>query len=74
MDLSIHYMRGSMIPVDLSTKYERRIYDPIRSWIQILGIRSRDPFLGSVHISDYYVGIFYTISFPKQNKCILLER
>ena len=49
MDLSIHSMSGSLNPADLLTRRERRIYDPIRSRIQILGIRSRDPFLGSTH-------------------------
>ena len=33
-----------MIPVDLSTSCEGRIYDPNGSGIQILGIRSRDPY------------------------------
>ena len=32
-----------MIPVDLSANCEDWIYDPNGSWIQILGIRSRDP-------------------------------
>ena len=40
-----------MIPVDLSTNCEGWIYDPNGSGIQILGIRSRDPFSGSTHMS-----------------------
>ena len=38
---------GSMIPVDLSAHCEGWMYDPNGSGIQILGIRSRDPFSGS---------------------------
>ena len=41
----------SMIPVDLSANCEGRIYDPNGSGIQILGIRSRDPFSGSMDMS-----------------------
>ena len=37
-----------MIPVDLSANCEGRIYDPNGSGIPILGIRSRDPFSGSM--------------------------
>ena len=33
-----------MIPVDLAANCEGWIYDPNGSGIQILGIRSRDPF------------------------------
>ena len=40
-----------MIPVDLSANCEDWIYDPNGSGIQILGIRSRDPFLGSTDMS-----------------------
>ena len=40
-----------MILVDLSTRYEGWINDPNRSGIQILGIRSQDPFSGSTVIS-----------------------
>ena len=36
-----------MIPVDLSANCDGWIYDPNGSGIQILGIRSRDPFSGS---------------------------
>ena len=32
-------------------KMWRRVYDPIIPRIQILGIRSRDPFMGSAHMS-----------------------
>ena len=49
-----------MIPVDLSTNCEGWIYDPNRSGIQILGIRARDLFLGSMSMSDYNT-IKYTI-------------
>ena len=41
-----------MIPVDLSANCEGRIYDPNGFRIQILGIRSRDPFSGSTDMSD----------------------
>ena len=44
---------GSMIPVDLSANCEGRIYDPNGSGIQILGIRSRDPFSGSTDMSAH---------------------
>ena len=40
-----------MIPVDLSASCEGRIYDPNGSGIQILGIRSRDPFSGFTDMS-----------------------
>ena len=40
-----------MIPVDLSTNCEDWIYDPNGSGIQFLGIRSRDPFSGSMDMS-----------------------
>ena len=40
-----------MIPVDLSANCEGWIYDPNGSGIQILGIRSRDPFSGSTDMS-----------------------
>ena len=40
-----------MIPVDLSVNCEGGIYDPDGSWIQILGIRSWDPFSGSTDMS-----------------------
>ena len=40
-----------MIPVDLSASCEGWIYDPNGSGIQILGIRSRDPFSGSTDMS-----------------------
>ena len=43
-----------MIPLDLSTNLGVGIYDPIGSQIQILGIGSRDPFLGSMDMSDGY--------------------
>ena len=54
---------GSMISVDLSTKCRGLIYDPIGSQIQILGIGSRDPFLGSVHMSGSWC--FLWESLPK---------
>ena len=41
-----------MIPVDLLANCEGWIYDPNGSGIQILGIRSRDPFSGSMDMSD----------------------
>ena len=44
MDLLPYCEGGSMIPVDLSANCEGWIYDPNGSGIQILGIRSRDPF------------------------------
>ena len=40
-----------MIPVDLSANCEGWIYDPDGSGIQIVGIRSRDPFSGSTDMS-----------------------
>ena len=40
-----------MIPVDLSANCDGWIYDPNGSGIQILGIRSRDPFSGSTDMS-----------------------
>ena len=40
-----------MIPVDLSANCEGWIYDPNGSGIQILGIRFRDPFSGSMDMS-----------------------
>ena len=40
-----------MIPVDLSVNCEGGIYDPNGSGIQILEIRSRDPFSGSTDMS-----------------------
>ena len=40
-----------MIPVELAANYEGWIYGPNRSRIQILGIRSRDPFSGSTDMS-----------------------
>ena len=54
MDLLPYCECRSMIPVDLSANSancERRIYDPNGSGIQILGIRSRDPFSGSTDTS-----------------------
>ena len=52
-DLLPYCERGSMIPVDLSANCEGRIYyDPNGSGIQILEIRSRDPFSGSTGMSD----------------------
>ena len=47
MDLLPYCKGGSMIPVDLSANCEGWIYDPNGSGIQILGIRSRDPYSGS---------------------------
>ena len=40
-----------MIPVDLSANCEGWIYDPNGSGIQIVGIRSRDPFSGSTDMA-----------------------
>ena len=51
MDLLPYCEDGSMIPVDLSANCECRIYDPNESEIQILRIRSRDPFSGSPDMS-----------------------
>ena len=51
MDLLLYCTDESMIPVDLSANCEGRIYDPNGSGIQILGIRSRDPFSGSTDMS-----------------------
>ena len=49
----LHYCEGgSMISVDLSANCEGWIYDPNGSGIQILGIRSQDPFSGSTDMSD----------------------
>ena len=47
MDLLPYCEVGSMIPVDLSPNCDGWIYDLNGSGIQILGIRSRDPFSGS---------------------------
>ena len=54
MDLLPYCEDGSMISVDLSANREGRIYDPNGSGIQILGIRSRDPFSGSTDMSGSY--------------------
>ena len=56
MDFLPYCEGGSMIPVDLLANCEGWIYDPNGSGIQILGIRSRDPFLGSTDTSGsrYY--------------------
>ena len=43
-----------MIPVDLSVKCEGWIHDPNGFVIQILGIRSQDPFSGSTPMSVTY--------------------
>ena len=51
MDLLPYCEGRSMIPVDLSANCEGWIYDPNGSGIQILGIRSRDPFSGSTDMS-----------------------
>ena len=51
MDLLPYCEGRSMIPVDRSANCEDRIYDPNGSGIQILGIRSRDPFSGSTDMS-----------------------
>ena len=53
MDLLPYCEGGSMIPVDLSANCEGWIYDPHGSGIQILGIRSRDPFSGSTDTSAW---------------------
>ena len=52
MDLLPYCEGGFMIPVDLSANCEVWIYDPNGSRIQLLGIRSRDQFLGSRDMSD----------------------
>ena len=62
MDLLPCCEDGSMIPVDLSANCEGRIYDPNGSGIQILGIRSRDPFSGSTDMSVSIYFITYTRS------------
>ena len=55
-DLLLYCEGGSMIPVDLSANCEDWIYDPNGSGIQILGIRSRDPFSESTDMSaDNYI-------------------
>ena len=54
MDLLPYCEGGSMIPVDLSVNCEGWIYDPNGSGIQILGVRSRDPFSGSTNMSGRY--------------------
>ena len=51
MDLLPYCEVGSMIPVDLSAYCEGRICDPNGSGIQILGIRSGDPFSESTDMS-----------------------
>ena len=51
MDLLPYCEGRSMIPVDRSANCEDWIYDPNGSGIQILGIRSRDPFSGSTDMS-----------------------
>ena len=51
MDILPYCEGGSMISVDLSVICEGLIYDPNQSWIQIIGIRSRDPFSGSTDMS-----------------------
>ena len=51
MDL-LPYCKGEyMIPVALSANCEGWIYDPNGSGIQILGIRSRNPFSGTTDMS-----------------------
>ena len=60
-DLLPYCEGGSMIPVDLSASCEGRIYDPNGSGIQILGIRSRDPFLGSTDMSAHK---YWTVGHP----------
>ena len=51
MNLLPNCESGSMIPVDLSANCEVWIYDLNGSGIQILGIRSRDPFSGFMDMS-----------------------
>ena len=55
MDLLFYCGRGSTIPVDLSANCDGWIYDPNGSGIQILWIRSRDPFSGSTDMSGWGV-------------------
>ena len=66
MDLLPYCEGGSMIPVDLSANCEGWIYDPNGSGIQILGIRSRDPFLGSTDMSDSIITVL-------RYRCLILE-
>ena len=54
MDLLPYCEDGSMIPVDLSANCEVGAYDLNGSGIQILGIRSLDPFSGSTDMSGNY--------------------
>ena len=53
---------GSVIPLDLSTNLGVWIYDPIGS--QILGIGSRDPFLGSMDMSGGSVQSVLALNSP----------
>ena len=53
MDPLPYCKSGSMVPVDLSANCEGWIYDPNGSGIQILGIRSRDPFSGSTDMPGW---------------------
>ena len=51
MDLLPYCEGGCMMPVDLSVNCEGWIYDPNGSGIQIVGVRSWDPFSGSKDMS-----------------------
>ena len=64
MDLLLYCKGGSMISVDLSANCEGCIYDPNGSGIQILGIRSRDPFSGStdMYAWNYISDLNYMLS------------
>ena len=67
-----------MIPVDLSVNCESGIYDPNGSGIQILGIRSRDPFSGSTDMSgaDYdilWTGDYSLMSLPDSRSSSALK-
>ena len=55
MDLLPYCERGNMIPEDLSANCEDWTYDQNGSGIQILGIRSRDPFFLSTPMSAHSV-------------------
>ena len=71
MDFLPYCEDGSMIPVDLSANCEGRIYDPNGSGIQILGIRSRDPFSGSTDMSGQHHSSERGLSdryYPRQQK------
>ena len=67
MDLLPYCKGGSMIPVDLSANCESWIYDRNGSGIQILGIRSRDPFSGCACASGCHLLALFV---SKTGKCV----